>query len=473
MKTQKTKGTTMTIKRLADKVPHTYVLLFIIILIAALLTYIIPAGEYERVEINGRMAVKPGTYHRIEQNPVSIFTVLMSFQLGMINASNIVFFVFIIGGSVGILRATKAIDALLIKVVKGTKKDKLIIIVTTLFFALLGGIMGLYEEALGFMPFAIMIAISLGYDAVVGISMGLLGLAAGFAAAPLNPFTVGIAQGIAGLPLFSGMWYRWIFWFISLGVTIWYIIRYGEKIKKDPSLSFVKGIDYSDMTLEDDTDKLKLTPARKRVLVVFFATFIVLIFGVLKYGWYINELAGLFFTMGVLSGIVYGMNPNEMGDHFVDGAKYLLYGALLIGVARGIMVILEQGAILDSVIYYMVQPLYHLPKYIAASLMVIIQTFINFFIPSGSGQAMVTMPIMAPVADLIGITRQVAVLAFQYGDGFSNMFIPTLGATMACLGIAKIEYGKWIAYVWKLLVYQLIIGISAVVIATLIGLGPF
>ena len=463
----------MSIKNLAEKVPHTYVLLFIIIIVAALLTYVVPAGEYTRVERNGRQAVEPGTYKNIEQQPVGLFTVLQSFQLGMINAANIVFFVFIIGGAVQILRETKAIDAVLYKTVKGTKKENLVIIITTVFFALLGGVMGLYEEALGFMPFAIMIALSLGYDAVVGISMGLLGLAAGFASAPINPFTVGIAQGIAELPLFSGMWYRWLFWFISVGVTIWYIIRYAKKIKKDPSKSYVQGIDYSDMELNSDSEEIKLTSARKRVLFVFVAALAILMFGVLQYGWYINELAGLFFGMGIAVGIVYGMSPNEMGEHFVAGAKYLLYGALLIGVARGIMVVLEQGAILDSIVYYLVQPLYHLPNILSAGLMVIVQTFINFFIPSGSGQAMVTMPIMAPIADLIGIKRQVAVLAFQYGDGFSNMFIPTLGATMACLGIAKIEYGKWISYVWKLLVIQLIIGLISVGGAVIIGLGPF
>jgi len=463
----------MSIKNLAEKVPHTYVLLFMIIVIAAVLTYVVPAGEYTRVERNGRQAVEPGTYKNIEQQPVGLFTVLQSFQLGMINAANIVFFVFIIGGAVQILRETKAIDAVLYKTVKGTKKENLVIIITTVFFALLGGVMGLYEEALGFMPFAIMIALSLGYDAVVGISMGLLGLAAGFASAPINPFTVGIAQGIAELPLFSGMWYRWLFWFISVGVTIWYIIRYAKKIKKDPSKSYVQGIDYSDMELNSDSEEIELTSARKRVLFVFVAALGILMFGVLQYGWYINELAGLFFGMGIAVGIVYGMSPNEMGEHFVAGAKYLLYGALLIGVARGIMVVLEQGAILDSIVYYLVQPLYHLPNILSAGLMVIVQTFINFFIPSGSGQAMVTMPIMAPIADLIGIKRQVAVLAFQYGDGFSNMFIPTLGATMACLGIAKIEYGKWISYVWKLLVIQLIIGLISVGGAVVIGLGPF
>lgn len=466
----------MSIKSIAEKVPHTYVLLFFIIVLAGLLTYVIPAGEFNRVEINGRMAVEPGTYHKIDQQPVSIFTILQSFQLGIINASNIVAFVFIIGGSVGILRATKAIDAVLIRVVdkfRGTGNEKIIIIGTTIFFALLGGIIGLYEEALGFMPFAVMIALSLGYDGIVGISMGLLGLAAGFAAAPLNPFTVGIAQGIAELPLFSGMWFRWIFFIISVGATIWYILRYAKKIKADPSLSYVKDVDYSDMRLEENPEELEFTAARKRVIAVFVISLLILMYGVLKYGWYINELSGLFFALGIFSGIVYGMNPNEMGEHFVDGAKYLLYGALLIGVARGIMVVLEQGMILDTIIYYLVQPLYSVPKFIAASLMLIIQTFINFFVPSGSGQAMVTIPIMAPISDLIGLNRQIAVLAFQYGDGFSNMFIPTLGATMASLGIAKVDYGKWIAYVWKLLVIQILIGLSAVILATIINLGPF
>jgi uncharacterized ion transporter superfamily protein YfcC len=463
-------------KNFLQKIPHTYVILFVIIIIAAIATYFVPAGVYDRVEFNGRMVVVGDSYHHVAQSPVGFFTVLMSFQLGMINAATICFFVFMVGGSVGVLRATKSIDAFLITVTKGAtgaRNEKIVIAVTTFLFSLLGGILGLYEEALGFMPFAVMLAISMGYDAVVGISMGLLGLAAGFAAAPVNPFTVGIAQSIAELPLFSGMAYRWVFFFISFGVTVWYILRYAAKVKADPSLSLVSDVDYSDMALESDLEELTLTGRRKAVLVVFLACFGVMFAGLFKWGWYINELAGLFFAMALLSGLVYGMGPSRMAEHFVEGAKSMTFAALIIGIARGIMVVLEQGMILDSIVYYLVQPLYHLPKVVAAGLMLIVQTLINFFIPSGSGQAMVTMPVMAPVADLIGITRQTAVLAFQYGDGFSNMFIPTLGATMACLAIAKIEYGRWIAYVWKLLCLQLIIGLIAVMVAAMIGLGPF
>lgn len=463
-------------KDLMGKVPHTYVLIFIIILLAAIMTYVVPAGEFDRVEVDGRMAIVPDSYHTVEQSPVDIMTVLMSFQLGMINASNIVFFVFIIGGSVGILRHTKAVDALLVKMIYGSKgknSGKVIIAITTLFFGFLGGFVGLYEEALGFMPFTIMIALSLRYDAVVGIAMGLLGMCAGFAAGPLNPFTVGVAQGIAELPMYSGLWLRLIAFVVMEGVTIWYIIRYAEKVKKDPTQSYVYGNDYSDMELEDDPEKLVLNGPRKRVLTVFFITFVIMLFGLTQWGWYINQLSGLFMGMGIASGLAYGMKVNDMGKQFVKGAEYLLYGALLIGAARGIMVILEQGAILDSVVYYMVQPLSVMPKVIASSLMVIIQTLINFFVPSGSGQAMVTMPIMTPMADILGINRQVAVLAFQFGDGLSNMMIPTLGATMACLGIARLEYGKWVAFAGKLFVIHLCISISFMIFATLINFGPF
>ena len=463
-------------QKLANKVPHTYVLIFIIILLASLMTYVVPAGQFDRVEFNGRMAIVPDSYHTVEKSPVNFMTILMSFQMGMISASDIVFFVFIIGGSVGILRSTKAVDALLVKVIysaKGTGSGKVIIAVTTLFFGFLGGFVGLYEEALGFMPFTIMIALSLKYDAVVGIAMGLLGMCSGFAAGPLNPFTVGVAQGIAELPMFSGLWLRLIAFAVMEGVTIWYIISYAEKVRKDPSLSYVYGSDYSDMELEEDPEKLKLNSARIRVLFVFFATFVIMLLGLTQWGWYINELSGLFLGMGIFSALFYGMKLNEMGSQFVRGAEYLLYGALLIGAARGIMVILEQGMILDSVVYYMVKPLASLPTVLASSFMVIIQTFINFFIPSGSGQAMVTMPIMTPMADLLGINRQVAVLAFQFGDGLSNMMIPTLGATMACLGIARMEYGKWVAFAGKLFLIQMAIAIGFMIFATLINYGPF
>ena len=458
-----------------EKIPHTYVLLFFIIVVAAILTYIIPAGAYERVEQDGRMVIVPETFTRVEQTPVGLFDVLKSFQLGMIGASGIVFFVFMIGGSVQILRETKAIDAFLVRTVakaKGKSGEKYVMIIITVFFALLGGVMGLYEEALAFMPFAIMIALSLGYDPIVGLSLGLLGLAGGFAAAPMNPFTVGIAQSIAELPLYSGFWYRLIFFVVVIATTLMYTFRYAKKIKADPSASLMQDVDFHDLGLNTD-EEIELTTSRKLILVAFVLAIVMLLVGVMQYGWYINEMGALFFGLGIVSGIIYRMKLNTMGELFVEGAKSLLYGALLIGIARGIMVVLENGQILDSVVYYLVQPLAYLPQVISAMLMVIIQTFINFFVPSGSGQAMVTMPIMVPVSDILEIPRQVAVLAFQYGDGLSNMFIPTLGATMAALGMARVSYGKWISYAWKLLVIHLLIGLFAVAVATLINLGPF
>lgn len=463
------------VTRLFEKIPHTYVLLFFIIVAAAIMTYLIPAGTFERVEQDGRMVIVPGTFSQVEQTPVGLFDVLKSFQLGMIGASGIVFFVFMIGGSVQILRETKAIDAFLVRTVakaKGGRSEKFVMIIITLFFALLGGVMGLYEEALAFMPFAIMIALSLGYDPIVGLSLGLLGLAGGFAAAPMNPFTVGIAQSIAELPLYSGFWYRLIFFVIVLATTLMYTFRYAKKIKADPSKSLMSDVDYDDLGLDADVE-IELTTSRKLILLAFVLAIVTLLVGVMQYGWYINEMGALFFGLGIVSGILYRMKLNTMGELFVEGAKSLLYGALLIGIARGIMVVLENGQILDSVVYYLVQPLEYLPRIISASFMVIIQTFINFFVPSGSGQAMVTMPIMVPVSDILEIPRQVAVLAFQYGDGLSNMFIPTLGATMAALGMARVSYGKWISYAWKLLLIHLLIGLVAVAIATFINLGPF
>lgn len=463
------------VTRFFEKIPHTYVLLFFIIVVAAILTYIIPAGMFERTEIDGRSVIVPGTFKRVEQSPVGLFDVLKSFQLGMIGASDIVFFVFMIGGSVQILRETKAIDAFLIRIVskaKGGTGEKVVMTIVTFFFALLGGVMGLYEEALAFIPFAIMIALSLGYDPIVGLSLGLLGLAGGFAAAPMNPFTVGIAQSIAELPIYSGFWYRLIVFFVVFVTTLMYTFRYAKKIKADPSQSLMIDVNYDDLGLDTDVD-IELTTSRKLILVAFVLAIVILLVGVMNFGWYINEMGALFFGLGIVSGILYRMKLNTMGEAFVEGAKSLLYGALLIGIARGIMVVLESGQILDSVVYYVVQPLEYLPRILSASFMVIVQTFINFFIPSGSGQAMVTMPIMLPVSDILGIPRQVAVLAFQYGDGFSNMFIPTLGATMAALGMGRVSYGKWISYTWKLLLIHLVIGVFAVAVATLINLGPF
>ena len=462
-------------ERFAKIVPDPYILITIIIALSTAATYIIPAGEYNRQTVEGTETVVPGSFHYIPQQPASIAEFFLSIQLGLIDAASIVFFIMLVGGALGILNYTGALEAGIAKISVRAQKSgnrNIPLIVIPLVVGFMGGVIGSFEELIPFIPLMVLLSRSLDYDAIVGCSLILLGSTAGFASAPLNPFTVGVAQGIADLPLFSGMWYRWIFWGVSMTVTIAYIYRYASKVRKDPSESYVSDIDYSEFSTDTEISDIEFEKDHYVILSIFSLAIVVLIIGVIQFGWFINEIGTLFLVTGVVSGIVYGLDGETIVEQFIEGVSTVTYAALIVGVARGIIVILESGSILDTIIFSLIQPLQQLPGPIAGALIVPVMTIINFFIPSGSGQAAVVIPILAPVADVINIPRQAIILAFQYGDGFSNMFIPTSGATMAMISLADIPYGRWIFYTAKLLALQLIIGMIAVIIAVMINLGP-
>lgn len=460
-----------------NKMLHPLVLIFFVIVVASLLTYVVPAGVYDMAknEATGRMAVVPGSYHHVDPSPVTLGTFLLSFQKGMKSASTVVGFLLLIGGAFGIVNATGAIEALMAKFIVKFKSDKsknILIAGLIFFFGICAGSFGMAMESLVFAPFLMALMMSLGYDALVGVSIPILGTAAGYGAAFLNPFTVGIAHSITELPMFSGMAFRVAFFIIIMIVVSLYVINYAKKIKADPTKSYCYGNTY-DFNEIKDPESIKLNSKQIRVLVVFVGSILFLMYGAIFKDFFMNECATLFLFMGIIAGIVYGMNINDIAENFVDGAKTLVFAALLVGFARGITVVLQSANIMDSIIYYSVQPLKGMPSTISASFMVLIQTGINFFISSGSGQSMVTMPIMTPIADLLNVNRQVAVLAFQTGDGFSNMFWVTGGTMIAGIAMAKISYGKWIKFAWKLFVILLVLSMAAVSMAQLINWGPF
>lgn len=468
------KGTLL--ERILLKMPHTLVLVFFMIVAVTILTYIIPAGKYDREMIGGVETVIADSFHYVEQSPVSFFKIFTALDEGMINAASIIMFILVIGGSTGVLTETRAVDALMAKVVlgqKGRKREKLILAGITAFFAFLGGVVGLYEETLVFLPFAIMASIALGYDAVVGVSIGYLAMCVGSACAVMNPFTVAIAQEIAGLPLYSGMVYRGIILIAMESVTIWYIFRYCKKIRLNPENSLVYGTDYSEMQLESDQSKIELNTRRKIVLFIFASMLTVLVVTVVKFQWGLVNMSGLFLIMAISSGFCMGMNGTQIANRFSKGVADISFVALLVGIARGVTIILNDGMIIDTIINTLVSPMQMMPKSMAAICMYVIQIFINFFIPSGSGQAMVAMPIMIPISDLLGVNRQVAVLAFQLGDGLSNMIIPMMGATAAAIQIGKIPFGKWLPFAGKLLIIQSFLSAGFLIVASLINYGPF
>lgn len=466
---------TKNIEKRKWNIPHTYVLIFAIIVLVTILTYIVPAGEFDRAKDvdTGRIFVVAESFHMVENAPVSPFDMFRSIHIAMGEVGYIIFFVLIISGSFGIIQATGAIDAGIGSMVKKTKgREKLVIPLLMIVFSFGGAILGSAEEMLPFYPIIISLALALGFDSITGTSIVLLGAGAGFAGAFLNPFTIGIAQGIAGLPLFSGMWYRLICYGIILTVTIIYVYRYASKIQKNPELSLV---------YEEDKEKIQgaieevatLNGRQKMVLVVFALGLIILSFGVVKLGFYVTELTAVFLIIGLLAGVIGGLSANQIAEKFVAGAKELVYGALIIGLATTIMVIMREGKIMDTLIYYLAELVKPLPSSLSAVGMFFVQSLINVFVPSGSGQAAVSMPIMAPMADVVGITRQTSVLAFQFGDGFSNVISPTSGYFMAALAIGGIKWDKWVKWMWPLFLIWSLIGIVLVFVSALINYGPF
>lgn len=457
------------------KMPHTYVILVIVILIMTACTYFIPAGEYDRVEVDGRTVVDASSYHSVENSPVGFFELFKSIPEGYNEACAIIFFIFIIGGSFHIVTSTGAIEKGIGRLAKASQgRERLLIPLITFTFSLAGGTFGMSEEGIVFVPIGVALARAVGFDAIVGMAIVALGIGVGFSSGFMNPFTVGVAQGIAEVPTFSGMPLRLVVWGVMLTVTIFYIMRYAKKIKQNPELSIVRELEEEEKDSHIDLENLgHLTVRDKLILLSLMGTIIILIYGVFNYGWYLTELCALFIILGILSGFIAGFGPSQIAREFVAGAKDMVFGALVVGIARTILVVMTNGMIIDSIVHALASFISILPRGIAAVAMMFVQAVINFFIPSGSGQAAATMPLMTPLCDVIGLTRQTAVLAYQFGDGFTNSIIPTSAVLMGNLSVAKISYDKWLKFIAPLMGIWLAICAVFMMIATIINYGPF
>ena len=470
--TQITEQTTGAPPRRKREMPHVFVILMAIITIAAILTHIVPAGIFDRETVDGRDVIIDGTFHAVDPTPASFWDILTAVFNGMVGAADIIFYVFIVGASFGVLRATGAIDSAVAAMTQRLRgKEILFIPVLMTFFSLTGAMLGLAEETIPYITILVPIAVALGYDSMVGAAVVLLGTGSGFMAAFMNPFTVGVAQGIAGLPLFSGMWLRLILWALLLGVAIVFVMRYAQRMKKDPT----KGMLYQQDSLADEirqngaSKTLTFTLRHKLVFVVLIATLVTLAICVSALGWYLTEIAGLFLLMGIVMGAVGGLGMNGTAEAFITGARDLVTGALVIGVAYGILVIFQDGQILDTILVNLADLIGHLPPWLSAVGMFFFQGLVSFIVPSGSGQAALTMPIISPLAEMVGVTQQTAVLAFQLADGIGNLCFPTSGFFMAALALARVPWIKWVRWMLPLIAVQVTIAIAAVVFAHLIG----
>ncbi len=513
------------------KLPHTYVLIFSIIIISAILTWIIPGGRYDRktIEVNGveRSVIVSGSYQTAESQPQT-WQVFSAFYEGFNNMSHIVVFILIIGGAFWIMNESKAIDIGMIAFLLFTKRferyklirwlgvNNIIMTLVMIIFSIFGAVFGMAEETLAFTAIFVPLAITMGYDSLVGIGLCYFAAHIGFAGAILNPFTIGIAQGLASVPLFSGIEYRTFCWVVITFLSIAFILWYAARIKKHPQKSIMYNEDEywrnnHNIDLESikyytplsswivagaisvvliiysfifpvNPIKLGLSTVTGPVIPVLTGLFIVsslvalrksvhffvinlltftilfLVVGVLGFDWYLDEIAALFLAMGIVTGFAIGQSTSGLTKSFISGVKDIVSASLVVGFAGGIIAILNNGQIIDTILNSLSASLENTGQFSAISIMYVFQSALNLIITSGSAKAALTIPIMTDFSDIIGLSRQAMITAFQFGAGFTDMVAPTSGVLIGVLGIARIPYAKWVKFIIPFLIFILIIG---------------
>ena len=501
-------------KKKKFQMPHTYIIIFGVILFAAILTMFIPLGKYETKEItytmNGeektRTVLDPDSFEYVlDENGNKVTKVAPLFGTedfggqGILNyvfeglttgnkngtAVGIIAFIQVVGGAFGIVLRTGAVEGGIMRVISMTNgKEIFLVPILTVLFSLGGAVFGMGEEAIPFVMILVPMFIAMGYDAVVGIMCSYVATQIGFGTSWQNPFGLAVAQGIAGIPVMSGAWFRIPLWIIFTALTCVFTMRYAAKVKKNPKLSVAYE---SDQEYREDFEKngkadIPFTFGHKLVLLTILICMIWTIWGVVTQGYYIPEIASQFFVMGLVSGIIglifhlNGMQINDIPRAFDHGAADLLGAAMCVGMAQGIIIILggtsaTDGTVLNTILYTISNGMKNFPPVISAWLMYVFQSVFNFFVVSGSGQAALTMPIMAPLADLVGVERQVAVLAYQLGDAFTNFIVPTSGCLLGALAAAKLEWGQWAKFQIKFQGFLFVFASIAVIVAMMIGLS--
>ncbi|MES2076908.1 MAG: YfcC family protein [Pseudomonadota bacterium] len=448
------------------KLPHTFVLLFGILALIALATWLVPGGKYDTHLVNGKQMIDPDSFHLVASAPQGLAALMMAPIKGFVDAGLIIGFVLIVGGAFAVLQKTEAIDSMIKAIAKAHSHSKFVraalIPVFITLFSIGGATFGMNEEAIPFILIFVPLALALGYDTIVGVSIPFLGSQVGFGAAFLNPFNVGIAQGIAGLPVFSGMAYRVLVWAIATAVTALFLMWYAARVKRTPEKSPTWALDCDKRREAPDGlgEFHGMTRTHSLVLWIFVATLGTMVCGVILYDWYIEQIAALFLTMAIVVGLVGRLDSDQLVNAFMQGARDLVGTALVIALARGTMILARDAHIIDSMLHSLMPLVQSSSPIFAAQKMYLIQSVINFFIHSGTGQAALTMPIMAPLADLVGVTRQTAILAFQMGE-FNTPMLPTSGITVGVLALARVPWITWAKWMVPL---QLIYAVLALLL---------
>ena len=422
------------------KLPNTYVILAMLLVLCAATTWFVPEARPQTWQVFSAV------YH------------------GFVKQAGIIIFILIVGGAFWLLNATGAVSAGIRRfIARVGRRDKLILLALTVLFSLAGAVFGMSEETIPFIGIVVPLAVSMGYDPIMGLLVVYVASNVGFSSAFLNPFTVGIAQEMAELPPFSGMGYRIFCWALLTLLLCIFVYFYARKSRKEPALP------ETDPSVPEEA----LTARQRAILLVLFLTVAALVYGVTCHDWYMPEITALFLLMGILCGIIAGFSANRISEEFLAGAKDILPAALVVGVASGIIVILQDGNVIDRLLHSLQEGLDGSGPLASLSAMYGIQALINFLIPSATAKAAVTIPIMAPFSDLVGVSRQAMVLAFQFGDGFTNMVTPTSGVLVAALAMARVPYTRWVRWIWKMVLVLLVLGLLLLIPTLLFPIGGF
>lgn len=453
-------------KGLFERIPHAITMLFSIIVLVTILTYILPAGSYERVMVDGRNTVIPNSYQTIESTPVNLLDMFTAIPLGFKTAAEIIFIV--LSGAImfGFMEKSKAVENAVGTLIKnlGLERKYLIIVIMTFIYGLLGVAVG-YENNIAMVPIAAVLSLALGGDLILaaGISVGAMTI--GFGLSPINPYTVGTGHRLAELPMFSGAPLRGVLCFLGLSAMAYYNVRYFKKINRDPSQSLGIGLNTDNLSLSKPIEQYFLTPNNWSVIGIFILGLCAILYGVFNLNWHINELSAVFLIIALLCGIVSRMSATAMSETVLQSVALAAPGAFMVGFATTIKVLMEMGNIGDTISYQLASVLEGMPLYASAISMSLSQSVINFFIPSGSGQALATLPVMLPLGESLGLSRQITILAFQIGDGLSNLVNPTLGGLIAMLSMCRVPIDRWIRFIFPVLITLFALAMVMVIIA--------
>lgn len=456
-----------------ERIPHPVVMLFVIIVLMALLSYVLPAGSYERELVDGRQRVIPGSYNVIPSTPVGFLDLFRSIPLGFKTAAEIIFVVLASGIMFGILEKSRMIENTIGTLIQklGLEHKFFIVVMMTFIYGMLGVVVG-YESNIAMVPIAAVLTLALGGDLVLAAGISVGAITVGFGLSPINAYTVGTGHKIAELPLFSGALLRSTLCFAGLALLAFYNVRYFKKILADGERSLGKGLDTAGLRLSKPLEDYRITPNNWLVLSIFLGGLVVMLIGVFKYKWYINEISAIFLVITVLSGLAARLSGKTLSETALKSIGLVAPGAFMVGYATSIKVVMEMGNIGDTIAFELSNMLTIFPTYASAVFMSMVQSLINLLIPSGSGQALATLPIMIPLGELLGLTRQTTILAFQIGDGVTNLFNPVLGGLIAMLGLCRVPFDRWLRFILPLVGWLILISWLVLLWSVYIDWGP-